>query len=106
MTLSENALQAHPDIQVIFAANASAPVGAARTVTNAGKAGKILIVGFDELPETQKFMDSGAIYATIVQRQWEQGYWVNHYLLGLNENHTIPIDHETGSRILLSKKTM
>jgi ribose transport system substrate-binding protein len=106
VTLSENALQAHPDIQAIFAANASAPVGAARTVTNAGKAGKVLIVGFDELPETQKFMDSGAIYATIVQRQWEQGYWGVYYLLGLNENHTIPIDHETGSRILLSKKTM
>ena len=104
VTLTENALQAHPDIKAIFAANASAPVGAARTVTNAGKAGKIMIVGFDELPETQKYMKTGAIYATILQRQWEQGYWGVYYLAALNENHTIPMMHETGSRIIIAKE--
>jgi len=106
VTLSENALQAHPDISAFFAANASAPVGAARTVSNAGKGGKILIVGFDELPETQKFLDTGVIYATVLQRQWEQGYWGIYYLAALNENHTIPMVHETGSRIIISKKDM
>lgn len=104
VTLTENALQAHPDIDAIFAANASAPVGAARSVINADKGGKILIVGFDELPETQKYMDEGAIYATVLQRQWEQGYWGIYYLAGLNQNHTIPHVHETGSRVILSKK--
>jgi len=104
VTLSESALQAHPQITAFFAANASAPVGAARTVVNAGDAGKILIVGFDELPETEKFLDSGVIYATVLQRQWEQGYWGIYYLVALNEGHTIPMDHETGSRIVISPK--
>ncbi|EEF23328.1 D-allose-binding periplasmic protein precursor, putative, partial [Ricinus communis] len=51
VTLTENALQAHPDMAAIFGADASNPIGAARAVKNAGMAGKITIVGMDDLPE-------------------------------------------------------
>ena len=52
VSLTENALQANPDIKGFFGANASNPIGAARAVKNAGKAGEIVIVGMDDLPET------------------------------------------------------
>ena len=34
------------------------------------------------------------------QRQWEQGYWAVKYAVAKNQGHTIPMDHETGSRII------
>jgi ribose transport system substrate-binding protein len=100
VTLTENALQANPDLNAVFGCNASNPIGAARAITNAGKAGKVLVVGFDDLPETLQFIKDGGIYATAAQRQWEIGYWGIYYLLAQYQNHTIPMIHETGSRII------
>lgn len=98
--LTENALQAHPDLVGIFGCNASNPIGAARAVQNAGLAGKVKIVGLDDLPETIQFIKDGVITATMAQRQWDQGYWAVVYAVAKNEGHTIPMDHETGSRMI------
>lgn len=98
--LTENALQAHPDLVGLFGCNASNPIGAARAVQNAGLAGKVKIVGLDDLPETIQFVKDGVITAVMAQRQWEQGYWAVRYAVEKNMGHTIPMDHETGSRII------
>jgi ribose transport system substrate-binding protein len=103
MSLTENMLQAHPDIDGIFASNASNPIGAARAVQNAGKAGEIVIVGMDDLPEAVDFVCSGVITALKAQRQWDMGYWTIQYLVAMNENHTYPMFHDTGSRFLTKK---
>ncbi|MDX7952108.1 substrate-binding domain-containing protein [Lichenihabitans sp. Uapishka_5] len=98
--LTENALQAHPDLVGLFGCNASNPIGAARAVQNAGKAGVVKIVGLDDLPETIQFIKDGVITATMAQRQWDQGYWAVKYIVAKNQGHTIPMDHETGSRMI------
>ena len=100
VTLTENLMQAHPDIDGIFASNASNPVGAARAVKNAGKADEISIVGMDDLPEAVDFVCSGVIDALKAQRQWDMGYWGVYYMVAMNQNHTIPMFHNTGSRFL------
>lgn len=100
VTLTENLLQAHPDVAGIFASNASNPIGAARAVKNAGKAGEVAIVGMDDLPEAVDFVCSGVISALKAQRQWDMGYWAVYYMVAMNENHTIPMFHNTGSRFL------
>jgi ribose transport system substrate-binding protein len=100
VSLTENALQANPDLKGIFGSNASNPIGAARAVVNAGKAGKITIVGMDDLPETLQFIKDGVIAGVKAQRQWEIGYWTVMYLVAKSENHTIPHEHATGSQIL------
>lgn len=97
--LTEQALQANPDLAGIFCCNASNPIGAARAITNAGKAGKVTIVGIALMPETVKYMLNGTIYAQVEQRQWEEGYWAVKYLVSLNQNHTIPAEHQTGSML-------
>jgi ribose transport system substrate-binding protein len=98
--LTENALQAHPDIKGFFGSNASNPIGIARAVANAGKAGEIAIVGMDDLPEAVDFVCDGTITALKAQRQWDIGYWSVRYMVAMNENHTIPWDHNTGSRLI------
>lgn len=100
VSLTENALQAHPDLVGIFGSNASNPIGAARAVKNAGKIGKVKIVGVDDLPETLAFIKEGVINATMAQRQWDQGYWAVIYAVEKNQGHTLPQDHETGSRLV------
>jgi ribose transport system substrate-binding protein len=100
VTLTENALQANPDIAGIFGSNASNPIGAARAVKNAGFAGKIAIVGMDDLPEAVDAVCDGTITALKAQRQWDMGYWAVKYLVAANENHTIPMFHDTGSRFI------
>ena len=100
VSLTENALSANPDLDGIFAADASNPIGAARAVQNAGKSGKVAIVGMDDLPEAVEFVCKDTIDALKAQRQWDMGYWAVSYLVAMNENHTIPMFHNTGSRFL------
>jgi ribose transport system substrate-binding protein len=100
VSLTENALQANPDIKGMFGANASNPIGAARAIQNAGKAGQVTIVGMDDLPETLQFIKDGVIAGVKAQRQWEIGYWTVKYLVATNQNHTIPKEHATGSQIV------
>ena len=100
VSLTENALSAYPDLDGIFGADASNPIGAARAVQNAGKAGKVAIVGMDDLPEAVDFVCKGVIDALKAQRQWDMGYWAIRYMVAMNENHTVPMFHNTGSRFL------
>ncbi|MEP7453454.1 substrate-binding domain-containing protein [Phyllobacterium sp. SB3] len=100
VTLTENALQAHPDMAGIFGSNASNPIGAARAIKNAGLAGKVAIVGMDDLPEAVEAVCDGTISALKAQRQWDMGYWAVKYLVAMNENHTYPVFHDTGSRLI------
>ena len=100
VTLTEQAISANPDLAGIFAADASNPIGAARAVVNAGLSGKIAIVGMDDLPEAVDFVCKGTINALKAQRQWDMGYWAIKYLVAMNENHTVPMFHNTGSRFL------
>jgi ribose transport system substrate-binding protein len=100
VTLTEQALSANPDLAGIFGADASNPIGAARAVDSAGLSGKVAIVGMDDLPEAVDFVCKGTIDALKAQRQWDMGYWGVKYLVALNQNHTIPNFHNTGSRFL------
>ncbi len=103
VSLTENALQANPDLAGIFGSNASNPIGAARAVKNAGLAGKVAIVGMDDLPEAVDAVCDGTITALKAQRQWDMGYWTVKYLVAMNENHTYPMFHDTGSRFITKK---
>ena len=97
VSLTENALQANPDLKGIYGANASAPIGAARAIVAAKLGGKVLVTGGGDLPETYPLITSGVIVGVTAQRQWEIGYWSVRYLVALNQNHTIPKEHETGA---------
>ncbi|MFL5760617.1 MAG: substrate-binding domain-containing protein [Thermomicrobiales bacterium] len=65
LSVTENALQAHSDINAIVAANDDMASGAAEAVAGAGI--KVPIIGFDALPETLQAIQAGTITATIEQ---------------------------------------
>lgn len=74
MTVTQNLLQAHPDVKAIFAANDEMAMGAVQAVSQAGKAGKILIAGLDANDDAKKAVDAGTMAVTCDKNGHDQGY--------------------------------
>jgi ribose transport system substrate-binding protein len=64
---TQNVLAAHPDIVGIFCANDKMAIGAVKAVAEAGKSGKVVVVGYDNIPDVQAALASGAMAATVEQ---------------------------------------
>ncbi|MGH3089812.1 MAG: ABC transporter substrate-binding protein [Rubrobacteraceae bacterium] len=74
LRVTEDILTANPDLDAIFAANESSTVGAAEAVQQAGKAGDIVIVGWDVSPDLLQGIRDGVISAIVVQNPFKMGY--------------------------------
>ena len=64
---AEDALQAHPDLRAFFAINDPSALGARAALEKAGKADRVVIIGFDGQPEGKQAIKDGLIYADPVQ---------------------------------------
>jgi ribose transport system substrate-binding protein len=71
--VAQDMLQAHPDLDAIFAINDPSALGAVAAIENAGKAGKIVVVSIDGLPEGRQAIRDGKIYADAIQHPDEIG---------------------------------
>src|SRR5215210_2113883 len=74
LQVTEDILTAHPNLDAIFAANEPGVLGAAEAVRQAGKAGDVVIIGWDASPEEIKGVSDGVISALIVQNPFKMGY--------------------------------
>jgi ribose transport system substrate-binding protein len=69
----QNMLQAHPDIDTVFAASDLMALGAIEAIAAAGRTGKILVVGFDALDDAKKAIAAGTMEASVAQFPYEMG---------------------------------
>jgi ribose transport system substrate-binding protein len=60
-------LAAHPDLSGLFCANDKMALGALKAIREAGKTGKITVVGYDNIPDVRPYLQSGEMHATIEQ---------------------------------------
>ena len=60
-------LSEHPDLKAILCANDSMALGAVAAVQAAGKTGKVLVVGFDNIKAIRPMLDDGRVVATADQ---------------------------------------
>ena len=74
ISLTESWLQAYPDLGGILCNNMSNPVGACQAVTDAGKAGDIIIGGMDHDLRTLNYLKDGTLYVAQVQNCYDMGY--------------------------------
>jgi len=74
LTVTQNLLQAHPDVDAIFAANDEMAMGALEAVSQAGKSGKILVTGLDANADAKKAVDEGRLAITCDKNGYDQGY--------------------------------
>ena len=65
--MTEDTLQAHPDLAGIFAINDPSALGARAALEKAGKQDQVKIVAFDGQPEGKQAIKDGKIFADPVQ---------------------------------------
>ena len=65
---AEDILQAHPDLAGVFGINDDSALGALAAVEKAGRQGRVVIVGFDAVPEARQAIADGKIYADVIQQ--------------------------------------
>lgn len=63
----QNMLQAHPEIDTLFACNDMMALGAIEAIRAAGKTGTIRVVGFDAVEDARKAIRDGTMLASVAQ---------------------------------------
>lgn len=69
----QNMLQAHPDIDTVFAASDLMALGAIEAIAAAKKTGTIRVVGFDALDDAKAAIAAGTMEASVAQFPAEMG---------------------------------
>ena len=63
---TEDILQAHPEVDVIFGINDETALGAVAAIEKAGKSGAVQVIGFGGKEEALKAVREGTLYADII----------------------------------------
>lgn len=71
---AQTSFQTNPNVNGLYGVYSYDGPSAGQAVQAAGKAGRIKIISDDSDPQTLKFIQSGAIQATVVQQPYQQGY--------------------------------
>lgn len=66
-TIASSLLTEYPDLKAILCGNDSMAIGAVAAVKSAGKTGKVLVVGFDNLAAVQPMIEDGRLLASVEQ---------------------------------------
>lgn len=74
LSVTNDILTAHPDLDAIFASSEPGVLGAAEAVRQAGKAGEVVIIGWDASSEEVSGVKDGIISALVVQNPFKMGY--------------------------------
>ena len=72
-TVFQNMLQAHADIDAVFAASDLMALGAVEAIAAAGRTGTIRVVGFDALDDAKTAIAAGTMDASVAQYPAEMG---------------------------------
>jgi ribose transport system substrate-binding protein len=88
----QNMLQAHPDIDTVFAASDLMALGAVEAIAAAGKTGKIRVVGFDALDDAKQAIAAGTMAASVAQFPYEMGKAAVESAVKLLNGETLPAD--------------
>ena len=87
---TEDILQANPDLRAIFAINDPAALGARAALEKAGKADRILLIGFDGQPEGKQAIKEGKIYADPIQFPEQMGAKAVEAILRHSKGENVP----------------
>jgi ribose transport system substrate-binding protein len=94
-TVFQNMLQAHPEIDSVFACNDMMALGAVEAIAAAGRTGKIRVIGFDAVDDARKAIRAGAMDASIAQFPSEMGRIAVETAVKLVRGETVAADQRT-----------
>ncbi len=90
--VTQNILQAHPDITALFACNDVMALGALEAIQAAGKATVVSVVGFDAQDDARKAITERRMAATIAQNPREMGRIAVITAMKLIKGETVPAE--------------
>jgi ribose transport system substrate-binding protein len=88
----QNMLQAHPDIDSVFACSDLMALGAIEAIRSAGKTGTIKVIGFDALDDAKKAIAAGTMEASVAQLPSEMGKAAVESAVKVIRGETLPAD--------------
>lgn len=100
LQVTEDILTANPSLDAIYAANEPGVLGAAEAVRRAGKAGEIIIVGWDTAPDEVKAVEEGVVSALVAQNPFRMGYDGVNQAVDAIRNDAELQDIDTGSTLV------
>jgi ribose transport system substrate-binding protein len=98
----QNMMQAHPDIDAVFACNDMMALGAVEAIRAAGKTGKIRVIGFDAIDDARKAIAAGTMDGSVAQFPSEMGRIAVENAVKLI--HHEPVQAETGTKLEMITK--
>jgi ABC-type sugar transport system substrate-binding protein len=90
LSTAEDLMRSNPDIKGFFAANDQMALGIAQAVTNAGKKGKIAIIGVDGIQDALAAVKKGSMSATVSQYPYTIGQLGVEACLAASQGKTLP----------------
>ena len=94
---TQELLDAHPDLKVIFCTNQTSTVGVGRAIEQMGLQDQVQVVGFDSSDEEIEFVKSGVLDGIVVQSPYNMGYLGVRYAVKSINNYSIPSSVDTGA---------
>jgi ribose transport system substrate-binding protein len=91
-TVFQNMLQAHPEVDALFACNDLMALGALEAIAAAGRSGRIKVVGFDALDDARKAIEAGRMDASMAQSPKDMGRLAVEAAARLLRSETVPPD--------------
>ena len=88
-------LQAHPEIDSVFACNDMMALGAVEAIAAAGRTGTIRVIGFDAVDDARKAIEAGTMDASIAQFPSEMGRLAVETAVRLIAGEQVPQDQRT-----------
>jgi ribose transport system substrate-binding protein len=96
----QNMLQAHPDLDAVFACNDMMALGAIEAIAAAGKSGTLRVVGFDAVDDARKAIEAGAMLASVAQSPSEMGRLAVESAARILKGETPPADQRVGIELV------
>ena len=94
-TVFQNLLQAHPEVDAVFACNDMMALGATEAIAAAGRSGTIRVIGFDAVDDARRAIASGAMAASVAQFPSEMGRLAVETAVKLIHGESVPKDQRT-----------
>ncbi|HPE69443.1 MAG TPA: sugar ABC transporter substrate-binding protein [Thermotogota bacterium] len=96
--VSQNIIQANPNLELIFASNDNMGLGALRAAQEAGK--DITVIGYDAIPAALDAVANGTFAGTIAQFPAEMGIMGVQTAVKLSNGESVPEYIQTGSKLI------
>ncbi len=98
-------LSEHPDLAAILCANDNMALGAAAAIQSAGRAGKTLVVGFDNISAIQPMIQNGQVAATADQHADQLAVFGIEAALQILKGEAPPDDQTTAVDLITKSST-